>query len=385
MKALKISLMWMALALVTMLGASDSVSADNHDWTATYWNNIHMDGAPVLERGEDFIFYQWGYGSPAEGVVNRDAFSARWTRTLEVSAGTYRFDVNADDGMRVYVDGLLLIDAWYDTNNSTVSNYIYLTAQPHEVVVEYYEAGGEATAQLSFDKVLDGDDSNTDAPAAANPAWTGHYYNNVGLRGNPSVVREDAEINFDWGTGSPADGIGIDAFSVRWTNTLDMQPGRYRFTMTVDDGVRLYVNGKLLINEWRTEQARTVSAETTLYGGDVPITVEYFESKGEARINMYWTMLYPIGQEAETPTQPEPVTATAQMLERTPLRRTYGFGAPAIGYAEFEEVVDLAGQRNADTTWIRIINRQGIWGWVPVETLNTDYPLETLDVWESDW
>jgi len=75
-------------------------------------------------------------------------------------------------------------------------------------------------------------------------------------------VRDDPEINFDWGSSSPAPGaIGSDRFSVRWTRTLDLPAGQYRFAVTADDGVRLWINGHPLIDAWRDQAATTYSGE----------------------------------------------------------------------------------------------------------------------------
>ncbi len=388
MRQLKlITLFALILALFVL---SDRVSAETQTaWQATYWNNSDLAGQPVLSRAENYIFNNWGKGSPAPGTVNVDAFSARWTRTITVGSGTYRFDATADDGMRVYVDGTLLIDNWYNHTRTTISNYIYLTSQPHTIVVEYYEAGGDAVAQLSYDKVLS-DDAGDDASAGLTQSrpWQGLYFDNPGLRGDPAFVREDATIDFNWGSGSPASNIPINGFSVRWHNDLTATAGRYRFTLTVDDGARLYVGDKLLINEWRSEAVRTVSAEMTLQAGTIPVRLDYTEAIGNAQVSLTWTLLYPttgpVQPDPDT-TDPEPVTKTATMRQRTAVRQTFSYDAPPKSFVEIDEVVQLAGQRSADSSWVRIVTNKNIWGWVPVSNIDTSYPIDQLAVWQSDW
>jgi hypothetical protein len=65
--------------------------------------------------------------------------------------------------------------------------------------------------------------------------WQGEYYNNVNLEGEPVVVRNDPAIDFNWGTGPPAPGVGPDDFSVRWTSDRDLPAGIYRINFRVDD------------------------------------------------------------------------------------------------------------------------------------------------------
>jgi hypothetical protein len=106
------------------------------------------------------------------------------------------------------------------------------------------------------------------------------------------LVRDDPAINFDWGSGSPAPGIvNADHFSVRWTRTLDLPAGNYRFTMTVDDGGRLYVNGLLLINAWRDQPATTYDQDIELPGTPAVVEMRYYEDTGEAVAKLSWTQL----------------------------------------------------------------------------------------------
>jgi hypothetical protein len=72
-------------------------------WQAAYWNNPTLFGTPVVQRAEANLDYDWGAGSP-DSVLPPDGFSARWSRYLELQAGTYRFTATSDDGIRVYFD-----------------------------------------------------------------------------------------------------------------------------------------------------------------------------------------------------------------------------------------------------------------------------------------
>lgn len=256
-------------------------------WSATYWNNMTLSGAPALTRQEPNLDYDWGLGSPMPDVVNPDQFSARWTRYIDVTPGNYRFTVTSDDGFRLWIDNVLVLDKWYDHPVQTFTVDRYLGPGHHYIVAEYYENGGYAVAKLNW-ALLD----------TTGSGWRGEYFNNMSLSGAPALVRTDANINFSWGTGSPAPGvISADNFSVRWTRTADISAGMTRFKLTVDDGARLWVNGHLLIDAWRDQAATTYQGDIFLPGGPVTIELQYYENAGQAVAQLSWQ---PVGSGAET-------------------------------------------------------------------------------------
>ena len=73
----------------------------------------YLDGPPTYVRNDPAIDFNWGTGSPAPGIPNTN-YSVRWTRTLDFESGDYRLYARSDDGIRVFVDDSLVIDAWYD-------------------------------------------------------------------------------------------------------------------------------------------------------------------------------------------------------------------------------------------------------------------------------
>jgi hypothetical protein len=267
--------------VLTLIVASPAMAQDGHSdplWQASYWNNTTLSGTPSLQREETNLDHDWGTGSPGSGVTS-DGFSARWTKYIDVTDGTYRFTVTSDDGIRVWVDSALIINQWNDHAASTFTADKYLTAGHHWVVVEFYENLGYAVAKLSW------------APVSTISEWRGEYFDNASLSGEPAVIRNDSHIDFNWGTGSPASGfIGADRFSVRWTRTIDLPAGNYRFTTTVDDGVRLWVNNHLLIESWRDQAATAYTGDIYLSGGAVPIKMEYYENGGAAVAHLSWNV-----------------------------------------------------------------------------------------------
>lgn len=134
-----------AAALVVFIG----LVRETVDWQATYFNNTDLSGTAVLVRGEPRgqrapLDYNWGDGSPAPGVVNNDFFSGRWVGSFYFEAGDYTFQANVDDGVRMFIDGIRVIDAWSD-GYKEVSNVFYGVGEGnHQITVEYYERTGGA-------------------------------------------------------------------------------------------------------------------------------------------------------------------------------------------------------------------------------------------------
>lgn len=282
-------LLTLILLILSELSLSQSVFAQS-PWQATYWNNATLSGTPVLTRQELTIDYEWEAGSP-DPDVESDSFSARWVRTERLEEGTYRFTATVDDGIRVWVNGIRIIDSWEIASIRTLTTDVYLTAGLYETRVEYFEATG--VAAVTLDRTLLGgatpdnnrpiDDISGEAPELNTANWRGEYYNNASLSGTPDLIRGENNIDFDWGSGSPApDIITPETFSARWMRTLNLDGGRYRFAVTADDGVRLYVNDRLLINEWHDQAATTYTAESELSGGPTTIRIEYYENRDQA-------------------------------------------------------------------------------------------------------
>jgi uncharacterized protein YgiM (DUF1202 family) len=249
-------------------------------WRGEYYGNRNLVGAPLLVRNDVEINFNWGYGSPA-AYLPTDNFSVRWTRTLTLSPGTYRFYALSDDGVRVWLDGELIIDQWHEAPGVTYSAERTLRAEMHTLRVEFFEAQGTALIRLWWERISEF------------PQWRGEYFANSSLTGSPVLIRNDAEINFNWGQGAPAPGLPADNFSARWTRALAFDEGIYRFHVVTDDGVRLYVDGELVIHEWRDGSRRELVAERWLPAGTHALRVEYYERTGEAVAQMWWEKIAP--------------------------------------------------------------------------------------------
>jgi DNA-binding beta-propeller fold protein YncE len=119
-------------------------------------------------------------------------------------------------------------------------------------------------------------------------AWRGEYFGNRWLAEVPVLIRQDPAIDFTWGNGSPGGGVPADGFSVRWQRTVWFEAGIYRLTVQVDDGVRLWIDDRLVIEEWRDPQAATVSVHRALSAGYHQVRLEYYEATGAAQVHLSW-------------------------------------------------------------------------------------------------
>lgn len=119
----------------------------------------------------------------------------------------------------------------------------------------------------------------------------GDYYNTIGLTGAIYLSRTDATVNFNWGSGTPYRTIDGNTFSVRWTGYVQpLYSETYTFYTNSDDGVRLWVNGQQIINNWTAHSATENSASITLTAGvKYSIKMEYYESTGDAVAQLSWS------------------------------------------------------------------------------------------------
>ena len=260
-------------------------------WEGRYYDNPELRGGPTLIRNDTAIEFDWGEGAPVDWMP-ADQFSVVWTRSFTFSPGFYRFNVRSDDGVRVWLDNALIMDFWQPMDYEWHRFDGTHLEGTHALRVEYFERSGGARVRFWWEPM-----STTPAPSVSTPVptpvaglpgpWQAEYFNNRDLSGSPALARSDAALNFNWGWQSPAPEINRDHFSARWTGVFTFKAGRYRFTTYSDDGVRLYVDDRLVINSWRPMRG-TRSAIVNLGEGTHTLRLEYFERAGVARVSLAW-------------------------------------------------------------------------------------------------
>lgn len=260
-------------------------------WTAEYWPNESLTGVPQVITGVPEVNFRWSLGSPEFGIP-ADRFSARFTRTVQFPAGDYRFFANVDDGVRLWVDGWLLIDQWtVGAERLLFSDFQNLGAGPHTIRIEYFERSSAATLQVWWQRIGEGATGGGGAGGEEQP-WQGEYFANRTLQGTPAVTTQDPVIAYDWGRNPPYAGLPADNFSVRWTKQVNLAAGDYEFTTVADDGVRVYIDGQRVIDSWSDGPARiSQNVFRGVGAGSHTITVEYYEATELAVVNFRWRRL----------------------------------------------------------------------------------------------
>jgi LysM repeat protein len=244
-------------------------------WTGEYWNNRLLSGDPKLTRKDALVNFNFGTSGPGDGIGGTN-FSVRWTRTRYFDPGTYRFYVNVDDGVRVWVDGVPIIDEWHDSAPTTYTAVRQLSAGNYKLQVDYYQHDGAAQIQFYPEKI------------SAPGAWTAAFFNNMSLKGTPTITRTYDAVDFDFGNKSPIDAIAADYFSIRFTGNFYFTGGNYHFSAKVDDGVRVYLDDNLIIDHWQVGAVRTFGADVDVSEGKHNVKVEYFENTGGAVVKVIW-------------------------------------------------------------------------------------------------
>ena len=128
--------------------ASPSAPSTGAGLAGSYFNNVSLSGSPALERVEKVAF-SWA-GSPGPGVDDNH-FSVRWTGFVEApSAGSYQFQTRSNDGVRLWIDGIPVIDNWaaHATANDTSATIALVRNRRYEVTMEYYDNNARGVARL---------------------------------------------------------------------------------------------------------------------------------------------------------------------------------------------------------------------------------------------
>jgi hypothetical protein len=270
------------------------------------------------------IDFNWGAGSPDPGMP-ADQFSARWMRQVRFEQGQYRFVVSSDDGVRLWVDGQLVINEWHDGTLADYAVDLDVSRGKHFLQLEYYENSGGAMVRLTWAKVevptitptptltptptptltptptptntplptdaptpTDTPQPTSEPPTSLLPdRWHAQYFDNPLLSGDPVLVREDAAIQFDWGEDSPGPGVPADGFSARWTGEVWLPGGGSRYILMADDGARVSINGQPVLIAWPALPGEQYKLLIQLSEGTHVFQVEYYEGAGQASVYLW--------------------------------------------------------------------------------------------------
>ncbi|MBO9703541.1 MAG: T9SS type A sorting domain-containing protein [Sporocytophaga sp.] len=264
---------------------------------AEYFNGVNLAGTPLLTRVDPTVNFDWLAGSP-DAVVPVNQFSARWTGQIKpLYSEAYTFYTFSDDGIRLYVNNTLVIDNWtYHGAVENTGNITLVAGQLYDIRLEYFEGNSMATAKLSWSTPINQQKqvipqtqlySNTVVPGVG---LKGEYFNSLDFTGT-ALTRVDSVINFDWNNNPPFTGVNTDNYSVRWTGKIKADFSEtFTFYTLSDDGVRLWVNNTLLIDNWTNHAAVENNGTIALTAGQLyDIRMEYYEKTSLATSKLLWS------------------------------------------------------------------------------------------------
>lgn len=273
---------------------------DGSGLSASYWSNVDFSGTK-FSRVDSVIDFNWADSGPDQ-TIGADSFSVRWRGQIKPQySETYTFYTGTDDGVRLWVNNQLIVDKWFDQGTTRWSGSIALTAgQKYDIRMEYYENGGDAAASLEWSsrstplQIIPQTQlySTGDSYIAGNgDGLNAKYFNNTSLQRQPAVELVDSNIHFNWGDSNPKDGVNNDNFSVRWTGQIEAQfSENYTFSFVSDDGVRIWFNNSLVVNNWVIQEPTINTFSANLVAGQrYNLVIEYYESTGGALAKFLWS------------------------------------------------------------------------------------------------
>ncbi|PLR90780.1 PA14 domain-containing protein [Bacillus sp. T33-2] len=249
-------------------------------------NSVKAESVYYPDAGKP-VHYNWGWGSPGNGVP-ADNFTATFDQSGNYSSGDYFIQTFADDGVKVEADGHMLINRWSDyTGQPERALWLGVNGGPHTVKTHYLEKVANAAV---FSDIVPFD------------SWLAYYYPNESLAGVPATAKvispsgDFKNLYEDFGGAAPADGIPADHFSAKYVSAKRIPAGEYILRAKADDGIRVYVDGKLQIDRWTSSAFREDSikiniadrADAKTGEKDIHwIEVEYFDSVAAGKVEFF--------------------------------------------------------------------------------------------------
>lgn len=388
-------LRWLVIVAVgvTALGVAitgtPAPAAAQSTWNVQVFNNRDLAGVPAWTGTTAAVNFNWLQGPPViNGITTipqTDNFSVRFVTTAFFSAGTYQFTVQVDDGARLFIDGVLVINDWREASLRTLqAQHTFPADGSHNITVEMFDAAVDATIIVSWALVGSG------TPGTGGPLWYADFFVGPDLAG-PVVYSTSypaSGLNLNWGTGSPGGTVPPDNFSARILRYLtvpnDMPQGVYTFYAYGDDGFRFYVDNTLIFDRWNTLATEQVQAEVTLLNGPHTFKVEYRELTSTAFLFLTWTppaaqnpVLSPTGGSVAPAPPAGAITATVNVA-RLNVRTAPSTDSNVITTISRGQTYPATG-RSGDNAWVRL-TVSGQEGWSAARFLTLSGDINALPV-----
>ena len=218
-----------------------------------------------------------------------------------------------------------------DGSTPTASSTLYtgplMITQDATITVRAFLAGMQDSAAATATFTIQ---TGGGPPPGNGTGLTGEYYNNPDFT-QLQLVRYDGAVDFSWGSGSPGGSIDPDGFSIRWTGQVEAQFSEtVTFYTTSDDGVRLWVDGVLLIDDWNDHAPLENSGTIALAAGQkVDLVLEYYENTGGAVVTLSWS-------------------SASQPKQLIPTNQLYQLDADGDGLSDAAEILFGLNPANSD-------------------------------------
>ncbi len=265
----------------------EELSYDN--WLSSYYNNQELAGNSKIAGGNsasnkvNSLFFNWGYTNPT-AITKKDYYSASFYKLLKKD--DYFIDAIADDGAKASINGKSLFSRW--TGSGGKENKAIITGLTNdENILRFDYLEKTKTAYFTADAVPFGN-------------WLAYYYPTTSFSGTPKAKtiisgNENGSLSFDLGYGAPAVGIPSNNYSAKFLTAMRLPAGKYMLQNIADDGVKIYVDDKLVIDRWGKGNSlenkllltiNDVGNEKDASKKDVHwIRVEYLEKTGKSKLN----------------------------------------------------------------------------------------------------
>ena len=269
---------------------------------------IAADKKPVVARADKTINFE-STRDPFPGTQLVDNFYVRWNGQIKIpSDGKYTFLLESDDGSRLFIDGKQVIDNGGKHGMEEVSGAVDLKAGDHAVKIEFFEADLDAGCKFSWQPtggakvIVPAEVLFHEAPAAAQAetgsGLTAEYFDigsdlddfpKIAADKKPVIKRVDKTINVDATEDAWPDTQLTDYFSIRWTGKINApKDGKYTFFLESDDGSRLFVDGKQIIDNGGRHHMTEKDGTVELTAGKHDVKIDYFENDVHAGCKFAW-------------------------------------------------------------------------------------------------
>ncbi len=276
------------------------------NYEATVFENDDYNGASSRFTADDPDFGNDAIGHDRASSIQVRPRSSGGTSNCDGGEGAYLYEhPNYQGRCSKFSADAPNPDNWYIGNDAASS--IRFVGNYQATVYEHNNYGGASTSFSSDDPDFGNDSIGHDRASSIrvqqrssgpngcpDEQFLTEYYSNPDLAGSPAVRRCEGAVGGNWGYGGPT-GVGGDNFSLRATGRFWLGEGNYRFETETDDGVRLWVDNQLLIDQWHDMGATRFRSDRTLGAGSHTIRFEYYERTGYAVALLSWTRLQAAG------------------------------------------------------------------------------------------